>query len=425
MNDLFQSLKKSNIFFIFGMFVILYNPPLFPINGMHIVGALSILYLILHYNTAIKALNNLYNLRIICSFLFVLGYLFVTVKLINNEDSVYVLMPIYYLLDTIPFGLSLKCHGDKNGFELDDYINICIFAGVVQSLIAILCVISPGVHDFCFQLFKNYGYSESIYYLFKYRMFGLASGLTFAMPVLHAFLTVIVLSPRKGIKAYNVIVAALLLVSAVINARISMFVILIGFGVLILLSDFSTKRKVTILCSTTIGVVLFLSIGLLLIREFSEVTYDWVVSGMGEVSQFVHGNTNTIYFSYITNSQQYRLPQDFLHLCFGKGHTVMGKLDQYGYASDVGFINDIWLGGCVYCFLIYRLFFKIFNKLRKNDNKTIALIGIMSMVLYPILNFKGAVCDSNSFSIFIFLLFFAAFPSKNNEILNDERMNNA
>jgi len=181
MNDLIRSLKKSNIMFVFGLFVLLYNPPLFPINGMHIVGVLSILYLIVHYGTTVKALNNWYNLRIICGFLIILGYLLTTVKLINNEDSVYILMPIYYLIDTIPFGLAFKCHGDNNGFEMDDYINITIFVGIVQSLIAIISVISPRFHNWCFQLYKDYGYSESIFYLFKYRMFGLASGLTFAI----------------------------------------------------------------------------------------------------------------------------------------------------------------------------------------------------------------------------------------------------
>lgn len=397
---------------VLGWFIILYNPPIFPINGMHVIGIISIFYLIYNYQWTLKQFSKARILTIYIGFVLILIYLFITVIIINGSNINYIIMPLYYIFDVIPFGLVIACLGNKHCLDIRNYINLAISAGLIQAIISILCFIFPSIHNFCFSLFKNYGYSSTIFYLFEYRMYGLASGLTFAMPVLQMFFAVTLIYRLQSRNIKDLFSILLLIISALINARISIGVLLVG----LIIMPFIQRDTLGVRAKKTFFILfvflVFIVLAIPFIEKFSKSTYDWLVSGVNEIVSFINGNSETIYFSYVTSSEQYHLPATIWQILIGTGHTVIGGNELFGYASDIGYVNDIWLGGIVYCCMVYSLFYKVFNYLKNSINHSLKFLGFLSAIIYPLLNFKGSSFSINSFSIFIISLFIISVTIK-------------
>lgn len=404
-----KSIKKYNIFIFIGLFCIIYNPPILPINSMHVVGTISIIYLIVSNKRFPKIVCSRSAFQMARDFLFLFLYLVFCAIRATNGNLAIVYFPIYFLLDIIPFGLMIKSYSDKNNINVNDFINLVLGCGILQALLAITASLIPSLKTFLISFFMQYGYADVYELLASYRMNGFAGGLNFSTPIFQSVLSVIMLVHYKNKSKIYILGALLLFISGIINARTSFVVILIGFVVIILLSKLSLKYKVSFLVGTPLIVLVVINIVIPLLLFLVPDTIEWAVAGLEELIEFFKGNTNEGYFSYVSDIEKYALPEETIAVLFGEGFSVLGGNNVYGYASDIGFINDIWIGGIVYVIVLYSYFGHKMWKFSQNENETISFIGIFGIVCYLIINIKGPIFNMNDLSNFIFLLYIMEF----------------
>ncbi|MBQ8719520.1 MAG: hypothetical protein IJY65_00625 [Clostridia bacterium] len=339
----------------------------------------------------------------ILGFCCIFAYLLLFVVVHNGMQLTDAVMPIYYLVDIIPFGISVRIYANKHHCGTDNFIDLLIQAGKLQAILALLAFFIPSVHTFFLDKLISYGYTDYFEYLANYRIYGFASSLTFAMPVVQTMFALILLHPGKKGKM-NIPWAIILFISAVINARVSIVVALIGIVVLILFGRFSMQKKMLSIIAIAAVTIAFAMIGLPLIEQHAPWTYRWLVSGIEDVFAFLGGDNSSVYFSYATAKEQYQVPASIAGFLLGEGHITMGMKVLYGYESDVGYINDLWLGGLIYVIVLYGFYIRYMLKLFRSKNSLISFIGIMMLVSIFVVNIKGISFSKTSFNVFMFLL---------------------
>ena len=390
----------GEIAIIIGLFVILYNPPIFTFNCMHIVGAASIIYIII-YNRAF--LRNEYA-RWFIIFMVIETYLFIMVVGIHNHGFTGVVFPLYYILDVIPFSIVIKDYFDRNEIEYKKIISYSFIAALAQSVLSILSFINPQIQkvivDRIIELsgVKIYSYWSTI------RMYGFSNGLMFEMPAIQTILAIIGFYYAITIDWKYLILSSIYLFTAIINARTSYVLLLAGIIVLIVFS--SKKRKINLkgIIGIVISGTIIIAFIFPLIRQISPQTYNWMSKGIEEILGFLNGDTETGYFSYVTNNDRYVLPSSVFGVLFGEGTSIAGGLKKLGFSSDIGFINDIWVGGLVYVTFLYISVFLRIKKMIDQNTNFIKFIGIVLLTSIFILNFKGRVFAMNGVLNFLIIV---------------------
>ena len=200
--------------------------------------------------------------------------------------------------------------------------------------------------------------------------------------------------------------------SAAINARVSMVVIGVCIGVLIF---FTPKKKRSVYLRYLVGggmAVIFAFLGIILISYYAPHTFEWIRSGILEILEFLHGDINDGYFSYITDIGHLQLPKG-IKLIVGSGARTLGG-NRYGISSDIGYINDIWLGGILYCIVIYSLM--LYYLIKINKIKTSKDKNILTFIQYTLLfcaiflNVKMYIVSLNGFSnLFLILIIYIVY----------------
>lgn len=396
-----------DLFILVGFFIILYNPPVLTFNSMHLVGFVSIFILMIQRETFESLINIRENKNLISGLFLLLIYLVGIYIFINHTLSV-VVLPLYYLLDIIPFMfVVLSSHSFRERGQYY-YFEFIIHVGLVQVFFALLTFFSPSIKMILAQLFLRYGYGEVVNSLVKVRFFGVAAGLTYATPVFQGILSIISLYLGLTYKRKYLLFVPLFVFSAIINARISIIVIFIGGFLLVTMSKLSIKSKVRL--SLIIGMlILIIALFLPFLTTLSPSTFIWIESGMDEILQFIGGKA-VGYFSYIVDKNIYEIPRG-LNLIWGTGKFVMASSE--GFSSDIGYINDLWFGGIVYMLFLYGTFYLVLYRLYRSDNQLVSFTGLFLIVLYPILNIKGYAIWMNEFTNFAIIIFL--FDVNNNK----------
>lgn len=399
----------QNFVIVIGVFILLYNPRLFSFNAMHIVGMLSILYLLIHIGAAADMLRSLQLGGFLLGVLLWFMYLLYSVVLLNSEDWPFASVPLYFLIDSIPFGMAVRIIFAKRGRNADDFINIVITAALIQAFLALAAFFIPGIRSFFLTRFLE-SVTRSVT-IVNHRFYGLAGGLTFDMPILQTVIALAVIYPSRKLKAFDYIAALLLFFSAIINARNAVVVLVIGLFSMVVLDRRPLNRRIRYGMGLIVLVVFAAAAFPPAIEAVSPSTFNWITRGMKEIFDFLFkGDTNSTgnYFGYITDPSQYRVPEDLPGILFGKGHTTMGMESRYGFASDIGYINDLWRGGIVYIVLLYLFFAAIMLFLRRHPCSRVSFLGTFMLIMYPFINFKGIATSTNAISHFLFLLYVAA-----------------
>lgn len=387
-----------NAFTIFGLFVLLYNPPILRINIMHIVGVVSWLLVFINAKR-IKMCLQLKELFIVYILLF--GYLILN-TLIHNANYSTTLASVYFILDIIPFGIVFSDYIIRKKKEIKSVLNYFIIAGLIQAIIALLGFFVPSVQSFITDRLVGYGYTNEVSEL-SYRTFGLSGELTFAMPIIQAVIAIFCLS-KRGIVFK--LLSFVILISGVINARISIAIYAIGFVTFLIFSKETPKEKIKAVLFFVSALLCGVFIVLPFAKTFSFDTYKWVMDGFKDLSYIFGGEkSNYSYIDYVSDSNNYRLPPSFLSLLFGTGYPSLGFYDKLGFASDIGYINDIWQGGLIYSVVLYCFYLLLMYKIGKpacNCSKWIGLTLIFAMF---VANIKGPIFGMNAVTVCVVVLY--------------------
>ena len=400
-----KGIKKIGFFTTIGLFCVLFQPPILSFNVMHIVGLLSIFYLFIS-RFAIKGF--LLAKRLFIYFFFLLLYLFVFVFVVNKESVSNVSFPIFYIIDVIPFSIVVVQKFSKNkNLAYRHFFEVVVLCGLLQAACSIIAFIFPPIQEFFISRLVAYGYSTDFDRFSSYRLFGFSTGLTFIMPVVQTVISIIAIAYATIFrKKRYMIYSFALLFSAFINARVSIIIFAVGFLLFVCFSKVKIFKKIsTVFISLALGLA-FVYIVLPFIERISPDTYRWFLYGTEEIQRFVSNEIDGGYFAYVLNPERYVLPSSFLGLIFGSGHNIMGGFERYGVYSDVGFINDIWLGGVAYVVVLYGfIFYLLFAIFKKTHNSLVKFVALFLLFCYPILNFKGIIFSMNGLTNLLIIIF--------------------
>ena len=277
-------------------------------------------------------------------------------------------------------------------------INFAIFQGVLT----VLMLLFPAFHNLSLSLF-----SMDNHFITDFRIYGIASDFTYATPIYHGFLAALLV--YKWInkdERVNLIKLGLIVLTIVMNGRTGLLILFIDL--IIFMIGYMIKK------ANIIKVVSYAIIGLLM----AGLAYLGISSFLPQTSRFINRfiNDTTSYLIEGDASGNYKILENSVtvpsgsELVFGKGVRLykVDKTDSQYKKTDIGFINDIFLGGLVYACLMYFAYLYFMGKNIKDR-----LIVIVLIITMAIANIKGEAFRS---SILIFMLL--AIPIMENRLRN-------
>ncbi len=402
-------------------FILLYSPNfnyLIGINNYILLGISTLImfiYSISRKNNIISMLKNKTVVLFVVLIIFATAYYMIRTLIsgtdimdFSNLRIVQNLMPILYLFGAVLVYDRLNTSRKTNVYRF--IINIAL----IQTIICILMLFISDFRQIAYNIFfSNHEFNQ---YISASRLFGICDGdYTYSFQIMQSIIAAfsfIYAYFSKERKYY--LFSFIILLSTLLNGRWGIVIYLITISLFMLYLIF-IKHKVF----TAIKVVsMILIIGLLgyyFIINYMPNTVVLVEHAANDITSFL-SNTST-------NTETGRLLEMIIipegkGIIIGNGYRIFGgKGIPYGFyqSSDIGFVNDMFMGGLIFMTIIYGSYLLFYFKIKKNskNNSFERVISVFIIICYILANIKGEVFRSTMLtSLLILLLVFALFESK-------------
>lgn len=327
------------------------------------------------------------NLRFIYLIILSSSFYFLIIALVNENDPriiqnsfvLFHLFIIIYLINRV-----IKVNNNK-----EDGIRILLQVAAFQGLLSIATYIFSSLKNIALNLY--YLGSEENIFISRLRIFGFSGEYTFFTPVYHGLLLSIIvylfLFKKKNYLKYF----PLIFIASFLNGRtgiiISLFCVMfmiIVYGLINFTKIYKTLFIVIILTIIFIGA---LSITQVVLPD----TYNWILNSFNDIYVLLTQGETVGTIDVL--SDMFLLPSgiDFI---FGKGLRLYGN--ELGLPhSDIGYVNDMFMGGIIYVFLQYfGIFLYLFNYKKENRNISNYVLSTILFATFLIANYKGEVARS-------------------------------
>ena len=297
---------------------------------------------------------------------------FVSIRLIQN------LYPFVSLLNMTVVVYMLF----EIGYSKKEGICVLINLASIQGIICLLMLAIPSLKNLANRLFINSSSFREGSYILGTRIFGITSDYTYAFPIVHGLLCGI--SVFIGLK-YNkkyFLTAILIFFSVVLNGRTGLLIAIITV-LLAAVMNF-LDRKVggrMIIFIFLLPIVVFFMINIL--QQYVPLVFRFIMRLFIDIN----GKTGTV--DYLLNKGLY-FPKG-IGLLFGEGHTVFrAEATINGYtATDIGFVNDLFMGGFIFVSLRYGATLLVITKKHLSRTRFDYAIVIMSLTMWILATIKG------------------------------------
>ena len=390
----------AKILYVFLLYCTIFSPPL-AIMGRHlyfvwIVWPVSLLYLInhrQHFHLFHKKFSNEFTLIYLIIFYSILraalgGDLSIAFNNLMGLMSL-IIVPFYFVGSGKKIGV-VCVEG------LTKYVLIATSLAFASSILALLI---PSVDDYIRNVFIQYREGELGNEL-KYRGFGLGSNMTSFFSFCIGM--VVVFSFIYGKKEYWFKwLIPFALIACVVNARTGVIVALVG---ILLYFVFSRNTKGFIVASV-VGILGYIYIFDILGLFLGGDTIEWVGVFLDQMEEMASGDTSEGGLDYFTQDMAIS-PDSVLGWIFGEGVSTFGGISIRGkyYFSDMGFVNQLFFGGIIYCSMLYILILMIFIKLIKMHQRPFAYFMLAAFL---IINFKGSFLFATPGFTLVLLFYYA------------------
>lgn len=285
-------------------------------------------------------------------------------------------------------------------YSFEDAWKFIFRVASLQGVICVLMFLVPSFKNIANIIFANYSGFRVGDYIMLTRIYGLSCDYTYGMPLIHGVLSAVCFyfALERG-KNYFFYFPFLFLV-AVLNSRTGLF--LGVFGVFLSFVFYFSKHRLSKRTAKLIITIVLAAGAILLVLCSNPFTYQFLSALFQEIYEFVFRGNKVGTTEYLLESHLF-FPEG-MEFVFGRGHRVYGEAaKQAGYmASDIGFVNDMFMGGLIYCGILYGTIF--FFILRKTKNLTIRFIQFLLAASWMIANIKGQVTVNYSFSVLMVLM---------------------
>lgn len=393
------NLKKFNLLILLFIFLYIYSPPLLSFNISHILFVISIVYIFKSYfeGTLVRFSTKFligFLMGLISVILLIITIIFTT----RDFLVVYGVFIVFIELIPIAFAISLKIKKTKLSFI--DVLNHIILAGLIQSIISLVMFLNIDIKDYIITTFYDYYLtSDSMVYWSRLRIFGFSQSMLYGFSIAQGFIAAvsIYLSINKSPK--YLLSVPLLVFSSVVNSRfgVVIFLLLTFYFIFLSLASLKFSNLFKLLFIVLIGFGGFIYL-LNFIESLSPELHSWIEEGISEISKMIQGES-TGYF--IALEEMFILPS-FNEVFVGTGADKY--FNPIGSNSDIGFINDLFLGGLLFITLFYIGILLIL--ISKSSNRMINSIMIGMVLVVLISNIKGFSFRHNEQLNLAFLLSF-------------------
>lgn len=390
--------QLKTIWFILLTFFMIYSPPILPINVKHIIGIGSIFWIIINWRYYKYVLKNKTVKRVLVLFSLLPIYVFL-IAVANGEKLTIVSFYLYVCVDLLPFAIILSSY--LSYFKENYIYKIVIICSAIEAIMVYLSFFNESIQMFFVGIMVE-TYGDIFEKLSDKRMFGFADSLTFSSAVVQGVISWIYILWVRKKNIASVMFFLFILLSGVINARTTIVAFFIGLMVYIIFAQRSLVEKMVII---SFGGGALALIAYYCMLEFEDnLTMKWINEGINEIIDMTQGDTSTGYFSYVTDLGNYLLPANIEDRILGTGKRVFGGENMF-FSSDIGFINDIWIGGYFFTIMLFAVYEYVFFEMAKSENDIASFLGRFMMVLYPILDVKGQVYMISDITCMIIIVF--------------------
>lgn len=425
-----KKVNRSEVGFVLYLFCFIFAPPIVPkIDFIFIVFVFSVFQLLRRKKSAVKQVFAYSGIKKFCIgmflaytyvlFIMVIGLFFQYVGTSNYIKTIYrfgLLIPV-----TVTCVVYIIVKSNEMNYDIYDILLAFIKAGAIQAVISILMLLIPTLRESLVAIMSsNAGDNITInlwdyqrrFYAFSNTVldsFGYGTGILAALPL---FLAI-----KRSSKCLFVI--PILLVVPFLNSRTGLVVFSIGLicatPLYLLKSSFIRLLKTVLML---VIVVLILVGAYRTISVINPMTTEWVQNGMMNLLSVLHivnsdysiGYTEST--SHLVSASKWYTP-NALGTVFGTGHNVY---QANGFVhSDVGYINDLWLGGVIGLFLLYSpLIYILLKSALQYPRMEIKFLTLFLCVAFLVTNIKGYMINYNSgMAITLAISFSILYFSKN------------
>ncbi|MDX2776123.1 hypothetical protein PV379_01985 [Streptomyces caniscabiei] len=284
----------------------------------------------------------------------------------------------------------------KRGFTRRQAFELLLKFGALQGVICLLGLVIPYFKELAVSFYEAAGGANP--FVIEARIYGISSDYTFGTPIYHGLLAGVAVyySVRDRIYRYYPLIL-LTLLAAFLNGRtgIVLFLVVAVLSIIFLYIKKREKRKILIaLGSIAVAVTVVMSF----IGHVSPSTQQFI-------ARFVEDTHNLLFEQELTGNYQI-LIEDSLNIpardgaiLFGEGLRVYDASAEHvvGFRSDIGYVNDMYMGGIVFMALLYVSMFYFLLA----DGKTDRILFVLIVLVILLANFKGEIFRS---SIVMFLI---------------------
>ena len=413
--SLFSSLKRGLVstFIIIYTFFFIFSPRLVTFNTCHILFALAVFFCMFNIKKTVKLFR-----KAKVSFFFLIIFIaksfsILTAYINGYEQDVYGLFQMCVELPVcLVFLLFLL---DKYSYTSNDFINILIIVGIIQTFIGVAMLLSPSFKELVDS--HRYQFWDDRYKgLSTYRMFGFAENLLHITPIVQAIVALLILIKSSK----NIILVCLIpffFLFCMMNTRTSVLVLFLIFALYLVFAR-NIKRRFFSFCFLAVIALVGMSSILYTLSSNSGESFEYFLSGYNYVMDVTSGGESISTHKDSFSSGYESIPSDIGALAFGVGTSIQSGIKLHGQivAGDMGYINDIYRYGIILSLIIWFSFIKQAKNIKYANIEASSFLSHIFMIVFLISHFKGTVTNYNDFTVLLLLLSCAYILDKKQSI---------
>lgn len=403
-------MTRVSPFLVIFLFLLVYYPPLAPINTIHLVGIFSWVFLLFRFRGSLRAMHEWRVLLTLGIFAFLFLYMLVVITF-NGAKLLSISNSFIMLFDVCPAILVVLVYAESKRYGLMEIVDHFLVIAALQGLFALGMFLHRPFQEAYVNNLISLGYPQSLYELSQFRMYGLSASLSFSTPIFQSTMAALALYLAFSRRVLYFFFFPLLAFSAVLNSRTSIVVMLIGCGLSYAMLPFARVSRFLNVGVLSAACAAGLAITAISIRTHAPGSFGFINEGVEELWQFIlgKGQNSGYFFRYIMSSERYILPSG-PYFWIGTGTT---SLTEFGLQSDLGWVNDFWHGGFLYVSLLYTFFFLCLLAISRGHGaspKMSTFLSIYFAAIFAVCNFKGIIFSANEVSITVLILFLVTRP---------------
>lgn len=301
-------------------------------------------------------------------------------------------MPIVYMIN-ISFLINYLKKLKYTKLDMFNFIfNICLIQGII-------CILMFLISDFRQIALDLYYFNRNEnYWITSSRIYGITNDYTYGTPIFHGLIcsviTILALCKSKKYLLY----LPFIIFAILINGRTGLLIYAICLVLIFIVYLIKTGKVLKVFS------YLFLFVGLIIVllsilKVSAPSTYQFIINFFNDTKSLFVDDKLSGNYQYLFDNMLF-FPKG-LKLIFGSGFKVYaGGGSEFGVYehSDIGYVNDLFLGGIVLASTLYLTYYKFICKNKENTKEfrlINKLISISIIVLILIANYKGEVFRSS------------------------------